>query len=118
MKNQNYEKPQMKFVLLRSEEAVANPCWGNHNKPNQMVWYDTEGQGYVSFMAGGSSCTLEAINVYYYTEKGDTTGDLLEKTDPLYKKMVDLLKTSGGESGNPFKGEGFSMGPEPPEEWS
>ena len=27
---ERYEKPAMKFISLRSEEAVANTCWGYH----------------------------------------------------------------------------------------
>lgn len=26
----NYEKPELKFVSIRNEEAIANICWGYH----------------------------------------------------------------------------------------
>ena len=31
-----YEKPALKFVELRNEEAVANTCWGYHGTDTKL----------------------------------------------------------------------------------
>lgn len=104
--NKQYEKPSVKMVPLRSNESVANTCWGNHGPTTQRYW-DTEGVGYVSFYCSGSSCGLTKQNlvVYYYDKKNDKEPDKVEPGTELHTKVYDKLLTSGGDSGNPFKGE-------------
>lgn len=112
----NYEKPRLTFVSLRDEKSVANTCWGGHG--NSMTWYyDTKGKGYVSFQIGGGKCTLNLSNVTYYEEKGGN-GASLNKNDTKYQELRAALKSSGGESGNPFKGEGVDFPNTPDPKWS
>lgn len=108
-----YEKPAMKFVALRNEEAVANTCWGYHGDPTKL-YCDIPGEGYVSFQIGGGSCTLNLINVIYYDSNGKETTATQAQIDAL----TAILKKSGGESGNPFSGEGTTVIPDHPGQWS
>ena len=48
MMTETYEKPKMKFVSLRNEEAVANTCWGYHGTDTKL-YCDVSGEGYFSF---------------------------------------------------------------------
>lgn len=115
-KNRTYEKPNMKFVSTRNEEAVANVCWGGHE--NRMTWYyDTEGAGYVSFQITGGKCTLNLDQVKYYTDKNDS-GTIITKGSEKYTELENALATSGGESGNPFHGEGVDFPTDPNPSWS
>ena len=112
----NYEKPRLTFVSLRDEKSVANTCWGGHG--NRLTWYyDTKGKGYVSFQIGGGKCTLNLSNVIYYEEKGEK-GTPLNKNDVKYQELYAALESSGGESGNPFKGEGVDFPNTPDPKWS
>lgn len=110
---ERYEKPAMKFVSLRSEEAVANTCWGYHGT-GTLLYCDIPGEGYCSFQIGGGSCTLNLVNVIYY--------DSEQKASPATSEQLaildSILRNSGGESGNPYKGEGSTVIPDHPGEWS
>lgn len=109
-----YKKPNLKFVSMRNEETVANTCWGGHG--NSMTWYyDTKGDGYVSFQIGGGKCTLDLSNITYYNGKGE----VITNDGSRDAELEAALKKSGGESGNPFKGEGVDFLPNNPDpSWS
>lgn len=112
----SYEKPSLKFVSVRNEESVADTCWGGHG--NRETWYyDTEGAGYVSFQIGGDKCHLSLDQVTYYTDKNDS-GTPLTEGSAKYIELQNALVTSGGESGNPFKGQGAEFPTDPNPSWS
>lgn len=111
-----YEKPGIKFVETRADQAVANTCWGGHG--TDTTWYyDTKGTGYVSFQISGGSCTLNLSSLKYYEYK-DEPGVPLSTSDPKYQEMYAALMKSGGDSGNPFKGENFDFPVRPDPSWS
>lgn len=111
-----YEKPRIEFHDLQLKEEIANTCWGGHG--NGMTWYyDTKGTGYVSFQIGGGKCTLNLSNVTYYKNSTDN-GTLIGKGNPQYNELEAALRDSGGESGNPFKGEGVDFPNTPNPSWS
>ena len=113
MVKEKYEKPAMKFVELRNEEAVANTCWGYHGTATKL-YCDVSGEGYFSFQIAGGSCTLNAINIIYY----DGRGNVSDYTQAQYDELMKILRSAGGESGNPYKGEGTTIIPDHPGEWS
>lgn len=113
MMTMKYEKPAMKFVELRNEEAVANTCWGYHGT-DTLLYCDIEGEGYFSFQIAGGSCTLNAINIVYY----DSDGNIGSYSQAQYDALMQILKSAGGESGNPYKGEGTTIIPDHPGDWS
>lgn len=95
----------MKFVSLRSNENVADKCWGNHGKG--VKYYDTAGAGYVSFSISEGSCTTEGqLVVMYYESKYDTTPEPISEGHPAYDEFyAKLMSISGGSYAQPFKGE-------------
>ena len=115
-KKKKYEKPRIEFHDLQLKEEIANTCWGGHG--NSMTWfYDTKGPGYASFQISGGKCTLTKdtfSNVTYYDAKGNP-GTI---TSDQYNELYTALKNSGGESGNPFKGEGKEFPTTPDPSWS
>lgn len=117
-KKKKYEKPRIEFHDLQLKEEIANTCWGGHGDPNMTWYYDTKGIGYVSFQIGRGNCTLNLSNVKYYKYKGDS-GIVLDENDTRYVELYTALKNSGGESGNPFKGEDTGLFPNNPDgRWS
>ena len=110
---EKYEKPEVKFVALRNEEAVANTCWGYHGT-DTVLYCDIPGEGYVSFQIGEGSCTLNLINVIYY----DKDRNEAVATNDQVAALEAILKASGGESGNPYSGEGTTIIPDHPGNWS
>lgn len=110
---ERYEKPAMRFVSLRSEEAVANTCWGYHGT-DTVLYCDVPGEGYFSFQIAGGSCTLNAINIVYYDGEGNPSS----YTQAQYHELMTILNSAGGESGNPYKGEGTTIIPDHPGNWS
>lgn len=121
MNAKNYEKPELKFVSLRNEETVAATCWGHHGS-DTVLYCDIPGEGYCSFQIGGGSCTLNLINVWYYSDQngdGEITSDEHElANDDQVAALEAVLKAAGGESGNPFKGEGSTVVEKPDPSWS
>ena len=103
----------MKFVSLMNEEAVANTCWGHHGT-DTLLYCDIPGEGYFSFQIAGGSCALNAINIVYY----DGEGNEASYTTEQYNQLMSILKNAGGESGNPYKGEGTTIIPDHPGNWS
>ena len=113
MKTEIYEKPMLKFASLRNEDAVANTCWGYHGT-DTLLYCDIPGEGYFSFQIAGGSCTLNAINIIYY----DSEGNRSTYTSEQEAALMNILKEAGGESGNPYKGEGSTIIPDHPGNWS
>ena len=113
MMTKTYEKPKMKFVSLRNEEAIANTCWGYHGT-DTVLYCDIPGEGYFSFQIAGGSYKLNAINIRYY----DGEGNGKEYTQDQYNALMSILNSAGGESGNPYKGEGTTIIPDHPGQWS
>ena len=113
MKTEIYEKPMLKFASLRNEDTVANTCWGYHGTDTKL-YCDIPGEGYFSFQIAGGSCTLNAINFIYY----DSEGNQSAYTDEQKATLLSILEDAGGESGNPYKGEGSTIIPDHPGNWS
>ncbi len=113
-----YEKPTLKFVSMRNEDSVANTCWGYHKK-GTTLYYDSEGPGWMSFQIQDGSCTLNLINVKYYKNSDDKKGESIPSGSAKYKELDAILRATGGESGNPYAGEGTTIVPGKPDpSWS
>lgn len=108
-----YEKPALKFVELRNEEAVAKTCWGYHGTDTKL-YCDVSGEGYFSFQIAAGSCTLNAINIVYY----DGEGNVGSYTQAQYDELMKILNSANGESGNSYKGVGTTIIPDHPGDWS
>ena len=111
---EKYESPRMTFEEVAASEAVANTCWGYHGTDTKL-YADLEGKGYASFQIGGGSCTLNLIHVTYYED----TETYSEATPAQQAELETILRKSGGESGNPYSGEGSVVIPNhPSDKWS
>ena len=118
-KKKKYESPRIEFHDLQLKEEIANQCWGGSGKG--VTWYyDTDGPGFVSFQSDanltgrkkdqGNNCgDLYLCNVRFYTDKSDKVGTPIDSNNPkyteFYNALEDELRNSGGNAGNPFKGE-------------
>ena len=109
-----YVKPEIKFEEVELSEPVANTCWGYHGT-GTTLYCDIPGAGYCSFQIGGGSCTLNLTNVTYYAS-GSSSGTAA--TADQQSTLEQILKAAGGESGNPFKGEGSTVTKTPDSSWS
>lgn len=96
--NKGYEKPQMKFVLLRSDRKIADPCWSTHDK--DMTYYDYAGAGYVGFTVGSGSCSLDDLKVTFYIGSNE---EIIHVGHPAYDELYKKLVATGGKDGNNFK---------------
>lgn len=118
-----YEKPELNFVSLRNEEKIANTCWGYHGTGTNL-YCDIGGTGFVSFQIAEGPCALNVINVQYYgkdtnnNNKIDANDVPVPATDAQKTELNDILVKSGGAEGNPFKGEGTIVKPNPDPSWS
>lgn len=112
-RTEQYEKPAMKFVKLRNQEEVANTCWGYHGT-DTLLYCDVSGEGYFSFQIAEGPCTLNVINIVYYDGEGKESA----YTETQKNELMRILYESGGESGNPYKGEGTIVIPDHPGDWS
>lgn len=117
MTRERYEKPAVKFVSLRNEEAVANTCWGYHGTETNL-YCDIPGEGYCSFQISAGSCALNLTEVYYYKNSDDSAGTPIFDGDPRYDALKAILDASGGSNGNPYKGENITVIPGKPGDWS
>lgn len=113
MLNTVYEKPKMEFVNVQNENKIANTCWGYHGT-DTLLYCDIPGKGYLSFQIGNKKCSLDLINVMYYDNEGNSS---LATADQI-ATLTEILISSGGESGNPYKGEGSTIIPDHPGDWS
>lgn len=107
-----YESPKVEFQSIRLNEKVANTCWGYHSSSKEL-FYDYKGTGYIGFYITGSSCEFGTgnISVKYYDVPAD---EQTKAYDEFYKAVIN----SGGGTGNPFKGEGSIIFPDPDPSWS
>lgn len=108
-----YEKPELKFVSMRSEENVADPCWSPNSYQNAELYYDIPGKGYVKFVAkgNGNNCgnaVIEIKEYYNITAAEVNENDLIGQV---------VIACGGGNSGNPYKGTS-SVAPDPNPSWS
>lgn len=124
MNTQRYEKPELKFVSLRNEESVAETCWGFHGT-NTKLYCDISGKGFVSFQIKAGSCDLNLVNVQYYGEDTNNDGMIskddhsVPATEEQFNELYSILVESGGNAGNPYKGEGTIVIPDNPDpSWS
>ena len=108
-----YESPKIEFQLIRLNEQIAKTCWGHHGT-DTLLWYDSPGSGYISFKIADGSCAFNPIEITYKGFPEDTDFAAVESE---FRKTV---KASGGDQGNPFKGEGTVVipGPTPPPSFS
>ncbi len=111
MEKQTYEKPEMKFVALRNQDAVANKCWGIHDT-NEHYSYDYSGQGYITFTIIGNSCSAE-----YSTICPTYINVPEEEKAAALQELLNVISQQDGSSAQPWKGSLVIPG-DPDPSWS
>lgn len=112
MNKKNYKKPEVEFVALRAEKAVADTCWAYANN-GQIFYYDYKGEGYLSLRLNkvqGNGCngTTNVIDVVYYI--GGVKQNYVP--DGALKEVQDAIEATkqgsgSGNSAEPFAGDNF-----------
>lgn len=110
-----YEKPSMKFVSLRADKNVADPCWSPVLYDVKELYYDVPGQGYIRFTASdnGKNCGQAEITILEYYNFPENK----RHSDYELKRMV-AEACGGGNSGNPYKNTNGTVSPSPDPSWS
>lgn len=93
MKNVNYEKPNMNFVNLRNDQAVAaddGPCMPQASHGHTQFYYDAPGDGWVIITANGENCSGKASFLYYDNPNIDGTASLDEQQTAISKAQAAL----------------------------
>lgn len=107
-----YESPKIEFQSIKLNEKIANTCWGYHSNSKEL-YYDVKGSGYIGFYITSASCEFGAkkIQVEYYNVPDDNKGN-------AYNEFYNAVINSGGANGNPYKGQGTVIKPDPDPSWS
>lgn len=110
-----YEKPSIKFVSLRANKNVADPCWSPKEYNSKELYYDVPGKGYIRFKAGdnGDNCGQAEISILEYYNIPQNN----RPTEEQLKSMVSAA-CGGGNSGNPYKNTDGTVAPAPDPSWS
>ena len=82
-----------------------------YEKP-KMEFVNVQNENKIANTCWGYS--LDLINVMYYDNEGNSS---LATADQI-ATLTEILISSGGESGNPYKGEGSTVIPGEPGDWS
>lgn len=114
MTMEKYEKPAMKFISLRNEEAVAATCWGNHGT-DYTYYCDIQGAGYVSFQIGQGNCSMNLVNVTYYDNEGNSSAASEAQIEALKQTLIE---NSNNGKGTNHSAMGSIVLPDPSPAWS
>ncbi len=94
MKNVNYEKPSIKFVDLRSKQAIAapadGPCMSQASHGYTTFYYDAPGDGWVVITTEKENCNGNAKFVYYDNPKIEGSVTETEKATAIEKAQEAL----------------------------
>lgn len=118
MNKRNYKKPEMNFVALRGENAVADTCWAYANN-KKIFYYDYPGPGYLKLNLrkvtnGCDGAKVE--NVVYYNQNGnEDNANKPADADSIVQAAVDQAR---GNSAEPFAGFGTDFSDNPNPGWS
>ena len=101
-----YNSPEMHWVPICSNKAVADVCWAyaNNVKP---FYYNTYGRGYAELYAMGGSCDKSVyFEIRYYPD--DLTPEEKAIADADMQKVIAKVTAEMPNKPNNYKGSGFS----------
>lgn len=102
-----YSSPEMYWVPVRGNSAVADVCWAyaNNVKP---FYYNTYGRGYAELYAMGGSCDKDVyFEIKYYPD--DLTAAEKAIADADMQKVIAKVTAEMPNKPNNYKGSGFSQ---------
>ena len=109
-----YNSPEMHWVPVCSNSAVADVCWAyaNNVKP---FYYNTYGRGYAELYAMGGSCDKNVFfEIRYYPEDLSAEEKAIAEAD--MQKVIAQVTAEMPQKPNNYKGSGFSPDVDP--SWS
>ena len=110
----SYDSPQMKWIPIRSNRAVADVCWAfaNNKKP---IYYNTYGTGYAELYAIGKGCsTSVTFNITYYPENMSDADKAAAQAD--MDAVLRQYRDNPPNNVKNYKGSQFSSSVDP--SWS
>lgn len=109
-----YNSPEMHWVPVCSNSAVADVCWAyaNNVKP---FYYNTYGRGYAELYAMGGKCDKNVFfEIRYYPE--DLSAEEKAIADADMQRVIAQVTAEMPQKPNNYKGSGFSPDVDP--SWS
>ena len=109
-----YNSPEMHWVPVCSNSAVADVCWAyaNNVKP---FYYNTYGRGYAELYAMGGSCNKNVFfEIRYYPE--DLSAEEKAIADADMQRVIAQVTAEMPQKPSNYQGSGFSPDVDP--SWS
>jgi hypothetical protein len=109
-----YNSPEMHWVPVCSNSAVADVCWAyaNNVKP---FYYNTYGRGYAELYAMGGKCNKNVFfEIRYYPE--DLSAEEKAMADADMQRVIAQVTAEMPNKPNNYKGSNFSPSVDP--SWS
>ena len=109
-----YNSPEMHWVPVCSNSAVADVCWAyaNNVKP---FYYNTYGRGYAELYAMGGSCDKDVFfEIRYYPENLSAAEKAIADAD--MQKVIARVTAEMPQKPTHYKGSGFAPSVDP--SWS
>lgn len=109
-----YNSPEMHWVPVCSNSAVADVCWAyaNNGKP---FYYNTYGKGYAELYAMGGKCNKNVFfEIRYYPE--DLSAEEKAIADADMQRVIAQVTAEMPQKPNNYKGSSFSPSVDP--SWS
>ena len=103
-----YNSPEMHWVPVCSNSAVADVCWAyaNNVKP---FYYNTYGRGYAELYAMGGSCDKDVyFEIRYYPSNLSEAEKAIARAD--MEKVIARVTAEMPNKPTNYKGSGFSTG--------
>lgn len=101
-----YNSPEMYWVPVCSNSAVADVCWAyaNNVKP---FYYNTYGRGYAELYAVGGSCNKNVkFEIRYYPD--DLTDAERAAAEADMQRVIAKVTAEMPQKPTNYKGSGFS----------
>ena len=109
-----YNSPEMHWVPVCSNSAVADVCWAyaNNVKP---FYYNTYGRGYAELYTMGGKCDKNVFfEIRYYPE--DLSAEEKAIADADMQKVIARVTAEMPQKPSNYQGSGFSPDVDP--SWS
>ena len=108
-----YERPSLQWVAMRSNEAVADICWGYANN-GKKFYHDIPGMGYAIIKISSSGgCKANLVFVVEFSDGRQMSESERIAAQAYIDKVIAQAKAeSGGGKASNYKGSPFSASPD------
>ena len=106
-----YECPKMEYVLVQSEQNVADICWA-YAKNGKDFYYDIPGYGYAILHVVGRSCNTGTVIAVEFSDPTGMTSAQIAAAEEYMQDVIAQAKATAGNNAQPFKGSQFVGNPD------